>query len=191
MTRQYRHSLAVPNDGQEIDPRLFSIYDFVPKDHPKYSQEVLLKCLTYYFVTGNLTTTCKNTNIPVSTIASWRDKAPWWPAAIAYLRRQKNDELDAKLTNIMDKSADAMLERLENGDEVVLKDGSKTRKMVPLRDLAVAGIAVTYDKRALGRGEATQRVENVSQEQRVKKLEDQFRRIANERVVDGVLISKE
>jgi hypothetical protein len=61
--------------------------------------------------------------------------------------RAKGAELDGAFTRIIHKATDELLDRLNNGDAVLI-DGEVRRKPVSARDLAlISGIA--HDKRAL------------------------------------------
>lgn len=102
----------------------------------------------------------------------------WWVDTISQVRREENDQLTAKMTTFVEKSIDAMLERIENGDSVInLKTGETYRTPVRLRDLAIP-VGVLIDKRNLLRGEATSRSETLGQEETLRKLGDKFEQFA-------------
>lgn len=102
----------------------------------------------------------------------------WWQDTISQVRREENDQLTAKMTTFVEKSIDAMLERIENGDSVInLKTGETYRTPVRLRDLAIP-VGVLIDKRNLLRGEATSRSETLGQEETLRKLGDKFEQFA-------------
>lgn len=103
--------------------------------------------------------------IPASTIRDWAQQE-YWPALVAEARQLKNDELDGKLTNILDLCTELLTKRLR----AALDDPDVARG---IRDAAiVAGIA--HDKRALLRGDPTSRTERVSANDRLAKLKDEF-----------------
>jgi len=62
---------------------------------------------------------------------------------------RKRCELDGALTRIIHESTAQLLDRLRNGDPVMVA-GEVRRKPVSARDLALV-VAITYDKRALVR----------------------------------------
>lgn len=180
----------VKRGDENLNFQEMSVYDFIPDDHTKYTQDTILRAVATYLGTGNLTKASKASKVPISTIQTWKRDSGWWPMLAQYIRSKMSEELDAKLTGIINKAIDEMHDRMENGEEVVTKTGEIVKKSVSFRDLAV-GAAIGYDKRALQRGGATQRVEHVDQRDRVKKLEQQFKRIANTKVIEGEVLSKE
>lgn len=102
----------------------------------------------------------------------------WWLDTISQVRREENDQITAKMTTFIEKSIDAMLERVENGDEVInLKDGTRYRTPVRLRDLAIP-VGVLTDKRNLLRGQATSRSESLGQEETLRALGEKFEQFA-------------
>lgn len=121
-------------------------------------------------------------DIPYDTMMYWKNGTKWWKPALREVHEMKDEELDARITGIIDKSLTAMEDRLNNGDEVISigKDGgiTRTHKKVSFRDVAVAGLGVGFDKRQLGRGKPTQRTEIISDQDRLKRLQAEFRRVA-------------
>ena len=161
------------------------LMEYIPSEG-KYTAYERMEALTVYMVKGSLQKTAEYTGIPYTTIQSWRAKGTWWPLALQELREQKNDQVDSRITGIIDKTLDGMEDRVENGDFVVTKNGDLVRKPCSLKDLAVGGLAVPFDKRALMRGKPTSRTEHTSDKDRVEKLADQFKSISREIVVvDG------
>ena len=125
-------------------------------------------------------------DIPYATMMTWRNQ-DWWKPALRELREQESEKLDARLTKVINKSLDAMEDRLENGDERVFANGLVVNQKIGFRDLAVAGLAIGFDKRALGRGDPTSRTEVVSDKDRLDQLQNQFKQIARQEkpVLDG------
>ena len=74
----------------------------------------------------------------------------WFGTLLAEVRQEKNAELDAAYTRILHKATDELIDRLENGDPVVI-NGKVARKPVAARDLALVA-AITFDKRTLASG---------------------------------------
>jgi len=91
--------------------------------------------------------------VPARTIREWTAQESW-ALFMEQARREKQAQLDSKFTAIIHKATDAILDRLENGDEVVAKDGSIHKKKVGIRDLAVVK-AIAFDKRNIARGMPT------------------------------------
>lgn len=144
----------------------------------KHSPDLRMQACATYLATGDSRQASRLTGIPDRTIRSWFDQ-DWWIKDTERLRAQFEKQLDAKLTAIIGKAMDVTLDRLENGDELIGKDGAPIRRKVSGRDAAVIG-GVAFDKRALIRGQPTSRVERVN-------LDELRRQFAGEAVrVDGV-----
>jgi hypothetical protein len=77
-----------------------------------------------------------------------------WADHVAEARRLKQEELDARLTEIIHKATEVMAEGLIYGDEVMSKTGEIVRRRVPAKDAAFIA-SILADKRTLIRGEPT------------------------------------
>jgi hypothetical protein len=107
-----------------------------------------MKALTTFLATGSQAHTAAITGIPEQTIASWR-KQEWWNERIKEIREGENIQLDAKLTKVMDKALDAVVDRIENGEYMYdPRTGEIRRVPAKLRDVQkVAGDMI--DKKTL------------------------------------------
>jgi len=158
--------------------RTWKIMELLP-DTGTYSAFDRLDALTAFATTGRMAEVERLVpQVKPSTLSQWKNNSEWWKPALRRVREMLDEEFDARLTSIMHRSLDAMDERLEKGDEHVTKDGEVIRRKVSFRDLSVGGVAVPYDKRALNRGEPTQRIEQTSDASRLEKLKQQFKEIA-------------
>lgn len=162
----------------------WKIMELIP-DNPPYTAYQKLEALTTYMVKGSIKKTSDICNIPYSTIQSWIRVSNWWKPALQELRIQKDDELDSRITGFMDKVLNQMEDRLEHGDEKVAKDGSTIRVKVSFRDLALAGIGILYDKRALTRRQPTALIEHTNEGDRLKRLAKMFESIQNPKIIEG------
>lgn len=132
-------------------------------------------------------------NIPAATIRYWMQQ-PWWKELLKELRKAKNEELDNKLSRIIDKSADALIDRIENGNfKVNPRTGDLERIPLTSSELSKDGLGIPFDKRALTRGDATSRVvkEEASPEKLLEQLAEQFVRITklNEpKLIEGEVV---
>lgn len=158
----------------------------------KYSAEQKLYTVVTWLLTRNLHKTAEHTQISINTLRYWKYHSPWWNQAVQAVMSVKNEELDHRLTDMIDLATDELTDRLKNGDHQVLKDGSLVRKPVSARDLMIV-LGTTYDKRALMRGDPTARTERKDTDEKLQKLTDAFQTIAkNEmKVIDGTTIHKE
>lgn len=106
-----------------------------------YSESEKFKVVTTYIMLGTMTETSKETGVPYETIKSWKTQA-WWPRMIAQVKGEENNKIAARYRNIILKTQERLLERVENGDVQLGKDGEQVLVPIKGRDLAViAGIA--------------------------------------------------
>ena len=119
------------------------------------------------------------TGVPAQTIRHWRLQ-DWFKDLVSELQREDDYSADAKLTKIVNKALDAVVDRLENGDFMFdPKSQEFVRKPLLARD--VTRIADTmFDKRNLLRGKPTSisgKQEQISD--RLAKLAIEFTRFVN------------
>lgn len=94
-----------------------------------------LEVLTTFLATGNQTHTAAITGVPTETIRYWR-RSEWWAEQEKELKADNAVQLDNKLTKVMDKALDAVLDRIENGEYVFnQKTGKIQRVQAKLRDV--------------------------------------------------------
>lgn len=130
-----------------------------------YTPEKRMQVALAWVVSGTNAEASRITGVPETTISGWT-RQPWWESLVAEARRLKDAELDRKLSQVIDKAMERLVERLD-----------KNESINNIKDLAVVA-AVAYDKRALMRGDPTSRVEKVSVEQRLNRLTERFREVA-------------
>lgn len=132
------------------------------RDMPQhtYTAQDRMAAAMVWAVTGNAREVERRAGVDQATVSWWvRESPEWWVGLVSKCLAMKSRELDARLTGIMDDAIDATLDRLRNGDAVVYK-GEVIRKPVSaLQAATIMGIA--FDKRQMGRGLATSRVERV------------------------------
>lgn len=106
-----------------------------------YTEGDKFKVLTTYTVLGSLVDTAEETGVSLETIKGWKKQA-WWPRMLAQIKGEENANLAARYRKVVQKTIDKLIERVDNGDIIIDKDGEE--RLVPIRgrDLAViAGIA--------------------------------------------------
>jgi len=153
--------------------------------HSNYSPEQIAQAALAYVIEGACTRVAELTGIPCRTISDWTHEE-WWPALIDQARSLKQDEIDAGLQRIQDKAIAAQVDRLENGDYIMGKDGQLMRKPVSARDAAIV-TAVAFDKQRILRNLPTSISSSGGESklnamaERLKKIEQQQQaRIVNE-----------
>jgi len=140
----------------------------------QYAPTEIAQAAQTYFISGSLVKTAEMTNIPRTTLQSWKDRgAEQWVQRYDEVRQEKRAELDSHYTAILDKSTAELRDRLDNGDEYYdAKTGQKYRKRISGRDLATIN-GICFDKQQLLRGLPTSSTTKIS-------LEDNLKRIAAE-----------
>lgn len=94
-----------------------------------------VEVVSHWLVLGNMKQVAAVTGVPYDLIRKWKAEQ-WWTDMVAEIRATQNLELDHKMSNIVNKSLDAVLDRVENGDFIYdQKSGEIRRKPAALRDL--------------------------------------------------------
>lgn len=132
-----------------------------------------LEVVTTYLALGKLPLVAAMTNVPLSTLRQWKMQ-PWWKEFEVEITSEDDLELSGKLKKIVDRSLDAVVDRIANGEfKVNNKTGKVDRVPVNLRDVHRVSVDL-IDKYNLIRGKPTSRVEKVAIEDAMIKLANQF-----------------
>lgn len=98
--------------------------------------EKKIEVVSQYLVLGNMKLVAATTGVSHDLIRQWKGQ-PWWKELESEIRQTQNIEMDTKLSKIVDKSLDAVMDRLDNGDFFYdQKTGQIKRKPVAMRDAA-------------------------------------------------------
>ena len=81
----------------------------------KYTDDQRKQAAMQYAVDGLLSKIEQQQGIPHQTLCDWK-QTEWWVEIVGEVRLQKEGELDAKLTKLIDNSYDHALDELEKGD---------------------------------------------------------------------------
>jgi hypothetical protein len=162
-----------------------------PGDGNMWPERKKAEAVKTWLATGNLTLTAAMINVPHTTLKLWR-QSDWWQEMLENLREQDNIELDSKLTKILEKSMEAMEDRIKDGDyEFDRKTGSLRRVPVKLKDVHKV-TSDLIDKRQVLRKQPTSITEQqTTTDDRLLKLAEQFAAMAGilreEKVVQHVV----
>jgi hypothetical protein len=159
------------------------------KKHSSWPIEKKIEVVSQFLVLGNMKMVAAVTGVEHSLIRQWKGQ-PWWKELEAEIRQTQNIEMDSKLSRIVDKSLDAVLDRVENGDFFYdQKAGQIKRKPVNLRDVAKVSTEM-ITKRELIRGNATDRKETtqISVAEQLKMLANEFAKWQRKEVDDIPLV---
>lgn len=153
----------------------------------EYTVENKVQCATLYFMCGSFKQVQKDTGIKWGTIATWARKSTWWDEVIHKLRKEKQDELDAMMTNFLHEAQHQALDRVKNGDYKMTAGGELKRVPMSGRDLALTSAAF-FDKRALIRGDATSISRRKDPLGDIKDKLEQFAKFNAAKEIDGTKI---
>lgn len=99
-----------------------------------WDEKKRIEVVTTYLTCGDMKLTSGMTGVPYETIHTWK-KQPWWKKYTEELSSENNLQLDAKLTKVMDKALDQVMDRLENGEFMYdPRTGQVKRVPAKLRD---------------------------------------------------------
>lgn len=160
--------------------------------HRKFTNwpmEKKIEVVSQYLVLGNMKMVAAMTGVTHDLIRQWKGQS-WWKELEAEIRQTQNIELDTKLSRIVDKSLDAVLDRVENGDFIYdQKSGEIRRKPVNLRDVARVSVDMV-SKRELLRGGQDKRQEGtqISVVEQLKLLADEFSKWQKKVTIDVPMV---
>jgi len=120
-----------------------TLYDDIAKINAAY----------LYAASGNYSKVARDTNIPRQTIMSWAKDSSVWVDSLSKARQEISDEILASNLEIVIKTNEQVMDRVEHGD-VVLRNGKQVRVPMKGRDLAVVG-GIKEDKARVALGQAT------------------------------------
>lgn len=175
----------VPKKGRAKMPAVLSHYGFeltqlgyegdIPPDQVVHS-------IATYLALGTAKALQEQTGTSYDQLAAWK-AAGWYPKIVDMLRAEQDAKLDAKLSDVIDKSLDAVIDRLENGDYQFTKLGLAR---VPISaSVATKLLGTVYDKRQLVRGEATKIVRE--EKTGLQQLQEVLKAIAKEKRPEKVI----
>jgi hypothetical protein len=146
---------CMDDDQQQIE--LHELYS----ERSKWTPEEKMQAVHAYFLTGDSKKAERhlakmNLNIPSATIRWWKMQASWWDDTYQMVKKSESDKIIAALHEAQELAIGAVIRGLEEGDEVITKDGDIRNKRVSARDAAtIAGIMT--DKKQLIAGDPTSR----------------------------------
>jgi hypothetical protein len=158
-----------------------------------WSEDDRIRAASVYAITGNAQRTSEITKIPAGTIRQWKTQQ-WWPQVLDRVRTEHDDELDAKISKVIEKTLNQVEDRVDNGDWVYdsrAPEGQQLKR-VPMKGKEIAvTTSIMFDKRDLIRRKEKSVVEGQSTQQLLKGLLDEFRKFTGQKTVEGVVLDKE
>ncbi len=147
----------------------------------KYTDEDRRRAVVEYCVSGNMLKVSKVTGIPDTTLATWKNKSPWWDDEVATVRDEISEQILAQNLQIATKAGERVLDALENGDEKLIWDKNKNKHIIKRVNpsgkdsMVISGIA--KDKAARGMGLPTQ-IHAQAADAQIKAFVEEFREAA-------------
>ncbi len=120
----------------------------------RYDDTAKINAAYLYAASGNYSKVARDTNINRNTIMSWAKDSVVWVEALGKAQQEISDEILAYNLKIVVKTNEQIIDRIDNGDTVLTKDGKQVRVPMKGRDLAVVS-GIKEDKARVALGQAT------------------------------------
>lgn len=179
-------------DGQEISLTPRRGRPLKAKHHAPewFPQQTKVDACTFYCVYGDFDKVSELTKVPANILRGWHQE-PWWVEIQRKVYVEQNENLSARINEVLDKSLVEIKDRLENGDMFFdRKAGEFRRKPVDTKTLAILFDNLTT-KRQLVRGEPTSITSKVGVEDRLEQLKESFEKFAKSRLIENGTVVQE
>lgn len=105
------------------------------KQGVRWPEKKRMEVVATYLSTGSNSMTSAITGVPTASIEYWK-RQEWWKKALEDLQDEDDIKTNAKLEKVLEKSYEAVLDRLENGDVMYdPRTGKHVRIPAKLRDV--------------------------------------------------------
>lgn len=150
----------------------------------KVSTDVIATFLISYASGNSIAKAAKEAGISTETASSWKRDREWFSELLSVAQEVVSGQTDRKMSLLLDKSLNALAERLEGGDPYLAKDGTIQFKPVAAQQAARI-MAILYEKRALIRNQPTsiKGEKEISTEERLNELGRAFEEVSKLKVV--------
>lgn len=146
-----------------------------------WSEKKRIEACTAYLALGNAALVEATTGVPSGTVRQWKTQ-PWWKELVDQIQTESDQQLDSKLGDLVQKSLNAVNDRLENGDFMWDNKNSEfVRKPVSLKDSWKVS-AEMLDKRWLIRDRPDTKVDTEAVSDILTKLAKDFAGMARTKV---------
>ena len=137
-----------------------------------------------YCVYGDVDQVSELTGIDPKFLRQWKDE-PWWSEIQKKVFIEQNEKLASRISGVLDRSLDHLVDRLDNGDYLWdVRKSKLVRKPVDTKVLSnLFNNLIT--RRQLIRGEPTSITTQVAVDDRLKLLADQFQKFALAKEIEG------
>ena len=159
-------------------------------NNPRYfNLEQKTDACALYCVYGDIDQVSELTGIDPKFIRQWKDE-PWWSEIQKKVFIEQNEKLASRISGVLDRSLDHLVDRLDNGDYLWdVRKSKLVRKPVDTKVLSnLFNNLIT--RRQLIRGEPTSITTQVAVDDRLKLLAAQFQKFANAKEIEGETYEK-
>jgi len=148
----------------------------------KYSDEDRRRAVVEYCVSGLMTKVSECTDIPETTLATWKNNSDWWDDLVASVRTEINERILAQNLQIATKASERVLDSLENGDEKLVWDKTKNEHVIkrvkPSGKDSMVISGISQDKARVQLNLPTQ-IQAQAADAQIKSFIDEFREISH------------
>ena len=146
-----------------------------------WSDKKRIEAVTAYLTLGNAAYVEIATGVPAGTVRQWKTQ-PWWKELVSQIQTEADQELDTKLSKLMEKTLSVVNDRIENGDFFWDSKNSKfVRKPVSLKDSWKVSTEM-IDKRWIIRDRPDTKVDTEAVSDILVKLAQDFAGMAKKKV---------
>jgi len=158
----------------------------------QYTAEHKLQAALAYVVTTSSAEASALTGVPASRIRGWKSTAPWWPRAVEIAHMVKREQIDSAYQKIQDAANTELLDRLRDGDYIIMANGDTKRRPISGKDLMVIS-GVARDKQSILRGQPTNITEKISEGDRLEALADKITKAVqgSGKIIEGVVLNND
>jgi hypothetical protein len=156
---------------------------------PHWTDKKKLEVLQMYILLGNLRVACSNANVPEDTVRHWK-MTQWWKDLEDELRRGSKLQLSARLSTLVQKSIEAMDDRITNGDFFFnKKTGSFDRKPVSAEHLNKITNTLIDNHLRLEKQGTTEKFNDEGLKDRLDKIREELSRFAKAVPIQGEVLN--
>ena len=149
-----------------------------------HSPEIVCKCALEYIQCGSQRATSRKTGVAAKTIGEWCTKS-WWQDLVGQIRAEKEGELSAKFSELIDIGLSEYSDRLKNGEYQLVSTGNGQEvQRIPMKGKdVVITTSILFDKLRILQNLPTSISSTNNAD--LKQLQDQFKRLVSARVIEG------
>lgn len=158
-----------------------------PRNPEYFPLAIKMNVATKYAVYGDVDEVARQSNVPAKYIREWKEE-PWWAEVQKKMFVEQNEKLASTISSVLDETLAHLSNRLVEGDEIYdQKRGQFLKQQVSSKTLSALFTTLSQQRR-LTRGEPTSITTATSTTDRLKGLEDAFKRFVSAKEITGDLI---